>query len=115
MVDQRWEQPAITQQSTLEYIGDVAEKMTSVSSMLDSILTWALQEGMTDKKRMELRGILADLSAEERKENRGTPYSEGTVHAVHIISVAVNEFSRFLENANVAFITDYEVEHGGDS
>ena len=115
MVDPRWEQPAISTKSTIEDVGDVAEKLASVTAMLDGILTWALQEGMTDEKRMELRGIFADLHKEERKENGGTPYSKGTVHAVNIISVAVNEFSRFLENANVAFIADYEVEHGGVS
>jgi len=114
-VDPRWEQPALSIKSTIEEVGDVAEKLASVMSMLEGILDWALQEGVTDEKRMELRGILADLHEDERKENSGTPYSKGTVHSVNILSIAVNEFSRFLENANIAFISDYEVEHGGVS
>jgi len=115
MADPRWEAPALTSKSTLEDVGDAAEKLASVVAMIEGILTWALQEGMTDAKRMELRGILSDLHDEEREEFGGTPYSKGTVHAVNLISVAIDEMARFLNNANIAFIADYEVEYGGTS
>ena len=116
-MDKQWLKPALTTSNTIDEIAEVAERMSSITSMLDAIFTFSLQEGTTDKDVTALRGILSDLHADERADwdKNEEPYPETTVRTTYVASIVFREMANFLETASRAFIVDYEVVNGGDS
>lgn len=116
-MDERWLKPALTTGNTIDEISEVAERMSSITAMLDGVFTWMLQEGATDEKVSDLRVILSDLHTEEREQSNHDeePYEETTVRTTYVASIVFREMANFLEGAARAFIVDYEVINGGDS
>ena len=116
-MDEQWLKPALTTGNTIDEIAEVAERMASITSMLDGTFTWMLQEGATQEKVNQLRDILTDLHTAERADwdKDEVPYPETTIRTTYVASIVFREMANFLEGAARAFVVDYEVANGGDS
>jgi len=115
-MDPRWERPALTGNSTINEIGDVATRMDSVNTMFTDVYMWMLQEGTGDKAIEALRNSFDDLHVHERASRLDEePYDEAIIRTVHTAAIVFVEIGEFLKRATREFIVDFEVENGGES
>ena len=115
-MDPRWEEPALTLENTVGEIAEVAERMSNITAMLESLFTYMLQEGVNEADIKGLRAVLAELHADERGATKEDgPYDETVIRTTYVASIVFRELAKFLEMASQAFIVDYEIENGGTS
>jgi hypothetical protein len=101
---------------TVGEMAEVAERMSNITSMLEAVFTYMLQEGVDEAAIDGIRLTLADLHAEERGATKEDgPYPESTIRVTYVASIVFRELAKFLDMASREFVVDYEIQHGGDS